>query len=87
MATREAWFRKLKEDTDLEAYTPQAMQVRASLCAEAADKVGEALIAMRELAEQDLALAPLRLALRKEQERLERRAVSLNRRRDGMMAE
>jgi hypothetical protein len=81
------YLMKQKEAVDLEAHTPQAMQVRASLCAEAADKVGDALIALRDLGEQDQPLAPLRLALRKEQERLERRAVSLNRRHDGMMAE
>ena len=67
--------------------TPQAMQIRASLCHESAMAAQELLDTMRTLVDQDGPLPVLKMALRAERERLLDRSETLNRRRAGMMAE
>lgn len=69
------------------ANTPEGMRLRAAACDEAAEKFGDVIIAMRELHPDDATLSALKIAIRSEQERLERRGETLRRRRAGMMAE
>ena len=82
-STEETRAAYLKESAD----TPQAMQIRASLCHEAAMAAQELLDTMRTLVDQDGPLPALKMALRAERERLLDRSETLNRRRAGMMAE
>ena len=74
-------------EIDKSTDTPEAMWERALLCEQAARSINETLGAMRELEDQDATLAPLKLSLGKERDRLGARVSSLLQRRNGMLAE
>jgi hypothetical protein len=67
--------------------TPDTVWERALLCEQAIRSINETLVAMSNLEDQDGPLASLKMALRKERDRLEDRANSLQKRRNGMLAQ